>query len=74
MKNDVIPATLYRGGTGAAGAARLRRQREEHGSQRGCSERSHTVWRVEAPKKSTSLTIHLHGLEWVVFTFGNISR
>lgn len=28
MKNDVIPATLYQGGTGAAGAARLRRQRE----------------------------------------------
>lgn len=73
MKNDVIPATLYRGGMGAVGAAEPRRRREEHGSERGCSERSHTVRRVEAPKKSTCLTIHLHGLEWVVFTFGNIS-
>lgn len=33
-----------------------------------------TVQIVGAPKKCTCLTIQLHGLEWVVFTFCNIRR
>lgn len=59
----MIPATLYRGGTG----------RNTDLSE--ALVRDHTLsGELKHPKKSTCLTIHLHGLEWVVFTFGNISQ
>lgn len=67
MKNDAIPATLYRGGTGAAGAG-------EHGSHEALV-RDHTLsGELKHPKNPQASQYTWHGLEWVVFTFGNIRR
>lgn len=82
MKNDVIPTTLYQGviavrdsclALTAATAFYLQEEEDRYPTEAVVSEHK-TVRIVGAPKKFTSLTIQLHGLEWVVFTFGNISH